>query len=109
MDDKKLEKTIEFILNNQAQFSVDIQKLQEANKDAEKRISVLERATVNFYNALTETNANISIVVEKVNLVSDKVDKLADLQKETDDRLNAVILMAEKFFSGENGSSKKKK
>ncbi len=29
MDDEKLEKTIEFILNNQAQFTVDIQKIQE--------------------------------------------------------------------------------
>jgi len=27
MDDEKLEKTIEFILNNQAQFTVDIQML----------------------------------------------------------------------------------
>ena len=109
MDDEKLEKTIEFILNNQAQFTVDIQKLQEANKEAEKRISVLERATVNFYNALTETNKNIGVVVEKVDLVADKVDKLAGFQKETDERLNAVILLAEKFFSGENGDSKKKK
>lgn len=69
----------------------------------------MERATVNFYNALTETNENISLVADKVNLVSDKVDKLADLQKETDERLNAVILTAEKFFSGENGNSKRKK
>ncbi len=109
MDDKKLEKTIEFILNNQAQFTVDIQKLQEANKDAEKRVSILERAAVNLFNALTETNKNIGSVAEKVDLITNKVDKLADFQKKTDERLDAVILMAEKFFSGENGNSKKKK
>ena len=109
MDDEKIEKTIEFILNNQAQFTVDIQLLQESHKEAEKRVSILERATVNMFNALTETNKNIAAVAEKVDLISDKVDKLANLQKETDERLNAVIMMAEKFFSGENGSSKKKK
>ena len=123
MDNEKLDKTIEFILNNQAQFTVDIQLLQEANKDAEKRLSVLERATVNLYNSLTETNKNVSAVADKVDLVADKVDlvadkvdrladkvdKLADSQKETDERLNAVILMAERFLSGENGNSKKKK
>jgi chromosome segregation ATPase len=109
MDDEKLEKTIEFILNNQAQFTVDIQLLQEANKDAEKRLSVLERATVNLYNSLTETSKNVSAVADKVDLLSDKVDKLADSQKETDERLNAVIMMAERFFSGENGDSEKKK
>ncbi|MDQ2747210.1 MAG: hypothetical protein M3T96_08130 [Acidobacteriota bacterium] len=116
MDDEKLEKTIEFILNNQAQFTVDVQKLQEANKEGEKRVSILERATVNLFNALTETNKNVSVVADKVELVADKIDKLADKvdklansQKETDERLNAVILMAEKFLSGENGNSKKKK
>ena len=88
--------------------------LQEANEDAEKRLSVLERATVNLHNSLTETNKNVSAVANKVDLVADKVDTLADKvdklagsQKETDKRLNAVILMAEKFFSGENGDSKK--
>ena len=30
--DEKLEKTMEFILNNQAQFTVDIQLLQESQK-----------------------------------------------------------------------------
>ena len=109
MDEEKLQRTMEFILNNQAQFSVDIQKLQEVNKDAEKRISVLERATVNFFNALTDTNKNISAVAEKVDVVADKVDKLADFQKETDNRLNAVILMVEKFLSGQNGNSKNEK
>lgn len=109
MDNEKLEKTIELILNNQAQFTVDIQLLQEANKDAEKRVSVLERATVNLYNSLTETNKNVSAIADKVDRLADKVDKLADSQKETDERLCAVILMAEKFLSGENGDSKKKK
>jgi chromosome segregation ATPase len=109
MDDEKLEKTMEFILNNQAQFTVDIQMLQEANKEAEKRISILERAAVNLFNALTETNKNIGAVTEKVDLVTGKVSRLADFQKETDERLNAVILLAEKFFSGENGDSEKKK
>ncbi len=115
MDDEKLEKTIEFILNNQAQFTVGIQLLQEANRDAEKRLSVLERATVNLYDSLTETNKNVGAVADKVDAVADKIDKLADKvdklagsQAETDDRLNAVILMAEKFLSGENGDSKKR-
>jgi len=54
MDDEKLEKTIEFILNNQAQFTVDIQKMQEAQKEGEKRVNVLERVCLNLYNASVE-------------------------------------------------------
>ena len=115
MDEDKISKTIEIILQNQAQFYADLQQVQEIQKESEKRIGILERASVNLFNALTKTN-------ETVDRLSEKIDKLADAQKETDERLretdgrlretderlNAVILMAEKFFSNRNGDSEKK-
>ncbi len=109
MDDEKLEKTIEFILNNQAQFTVDIQKLQEAQKEGEKRVNVLERVCLNLYNASVEQKDAIAEQTKNFNRLSADVKELREGQKETDERLNAVIIMAEKFFSGENGNSKKKK
>ncbi len=109
MDDKKLEKTIEFILNNQAQFTVDIQKLQELQMEGEKRTNVLERACLNLYNASVEQKDAIAEQTKNINQISADIKELREGQKETDERLNAVILMAEKFFSGENGNSKKKK
>ncbi len=109
MDDEKIEKTIEFILNNQAQFTVDIQKLQEAQKEGEKRVNVLERVCLNLYNASVEQKDAIAEQTKNINQLSVDVRELREGQKETDERLNAVILMAEKFFSGENGNSKKKK
>ncbi len=102
MDDEKLDKTIEFILNNQAQFSANNQQLQEDlrefQKTADKRFNALERATVNLYNLTIEISANIK------DLSSD-VKQLRESQKETDERLNAVIFMAEKFFGSQNGKS----
>jgi DNA repair ATPase RecN len=102
MDDEKLDKTIEFILNNQAQFSANNQQLQEDlrefQKTADKRFNALERATVNLYNLTIEISANIK------DLSSD-VKQLRESQKETDERLNAVIFMAEKFFGSQNGNS----
>lgn len=41
--------------------------------------------------------------------MSKRINDLQILQRQTDERLNVVIVMAEKFFSGENGNSKKKK
>ena len=99
MDDEKLQKTIEFILDNQAQFTADIQELKELYKQSEKRVSVLERATVNLYNQVVKTS-------ESVDKMSEKMDKLTDSQIETDERLNAVIVMFEKFLDNQNGSSK---
>lgn len=115
MDDEKLDKTIEFILNNQAQFTVDIQKLQETHKEAEKRVSTLERVSLNLYNtsveqreAIAEQREAIAEQTKNVNQLSGDVKELREAQKETDERLDAVIVMAEKFFSGENGKRKKK-
>ena len=113
MNDEKLEKTIEFILNNQAQFTVDIQKLQETQKEGEKRVNVLERVCLNLYNSSVEQGKNITQLSEetkKMHEIHEKeMSEIHANQKETDERLNAGILMAEKFFSGENGNSKRKK
>ena len=112
MDEEKINKTLEIILQNQAQFYADLQKMQETNKEAEKRVSVLERATVNLYNAQAKTNeaiektsATVNELAVKVDGLTDKVEGLILSQKETDERLSAVIFMAEKFFSRNNGKS----
>jgi septal ring factor EnvC (AmiA/AmiB activator) len=108
MDDEKLERTFEFILNSQAQFYADLQKIQETNrqiqetqKEAEKRVNVLERVCLNLYNTTVEQGKNIAQLTEDIK-------ELRTAQKETGERLNAVIFMAEKFFSNRNGDSEKK-
>jgi CRISPR/Cas system-associated endonuclease Cas3-HD len=105
MDDEKLERTIQFILNNQAQFTVDVQKLQETQKEAEKRTNVLERAVLNLYNTSVETTKNIQQLTESQKQLTADISKLRESQKETDGRLNAVILMVERYLSRENGKS----
>jgi chromosome segregation ATPase len=103
MDDEKLQKTIEFILNNQAQFTVDIQKINEAHKDAEKRIHTLEKVSLNLYNATVEQGKNIAELSKDVGKLSDDVKELRAAQKETNERLDAVIVVLEKFLDKQNG------
>lgn len=107
MDSDKIDQTIEILLNNQAQFYADLQKIQETNKEiqetqkeAEKRVNVLERVCLNLYNSSVEQGKNI-------NQLTEDIKELRAAQKETGERLNAVIFMAEKFFSGQNGKSEK--
>ena len=107
MDDEKLEKTIEFILNNQAQFYADLQELRETQKEAEKRVNVLERACVNLYNITLEQGKHIAELRESQKETDKRFRETDERFKETDERLNAVILMAEKFFGGQNGKSGK--
>jgi chromosome segregation ATPase len=105
MDDEKLQRTIEFIIENQAQFTVEMQKLQETQKEAEKRTNVLERAVLNLYNTSVETTKNIQQLTENQKQLTADIKELRTAQKETDHRLNAVILMVERYLSRENGKS----
>lgn len=108
MNDEKLQRTVEFILQNQAQFSVDIQKLQETQREAEKRGNVLERVSLNLYNTTVEQGKNIAQLTEQVRELRAAQKETDGRLRETDERLNAVIFMAEKFFSRNNGDSEKK-
>jgi hypothetical protein len=71
-------------------------------------VKVLERVCLNLYNASIEQKDAIAGQTKNISQLSADVRELRDGQKETDERLKAVILMAEKFFSGENGNSKKR-
>lgn len=108
MDDEKLQRTMEFILKNQAQFTIDIQKIQEEQKDAIKRTGTLERVSLNLYNASFEQGKLIAELREAQKETDIRFKEIGEQLKETDERLNVVILMAERFFSGENGKRKQK-
>ena len=113
MDDEKLQKTIEFILSNQAQFTVEMQQIQESHRDSAKRIGTLERVSLNLYNSAVEQGKLIAeqgrLIAEQtknVNQLSVAAKDLRESQKETGERLNAVIVMFEKFLDNQNGTSK---
>lgn len=106
MTDEKLQRTIEFILENQAQFTVDIQKLQEAHKEGEKRINTLERVSLNLYNTAVETTKNVNQLTADVQELREAQKETVEQLNETNERLNVVILMFERYLSGENGKSK---
>ena len=97
MDDAKIQKTIEFILSNQAQFTVEMQHIQDSQKDALKRIGTLEKVSLNLYNTTVEQGKNIAQLTEDVK-------ELRAAQKETNNRLDAVIVMFEKFLDNQNGA-----
>ena len=107
MDDKKFQKQVDALLKLQAGLHSEVVEIKESLKelrnvqeDAEKRTNVLERVSLNLYNTSVEHAKSISELKESVR-------DLRDGQKDMDGRLNAVIFMAERFFSGENGGKSK--
>ncbi len=100
MDEKKFQKAIDALLQQMATTHAGGEMTREEQKDHAKRINVVERGIINLYNTSVKQGENID-------KQGKEVDKLIAAQKETNERLNAVIFMAEKFFSGQNGKSKK--
>jgi archaellum component FlaC len=112
MDEEKLNRTMEFIIEQQANFTVNIQLLQEAHSQGEKRLSRLEGAFVTMYNDLNRLTKNVEVLSGKVTELSNDIVVLKDEQKETRERLDAFIVVLEKYISRDeekNGGSKKKK
>jgi hypothetical protein len=104
MDDDKIQKQLEFILNSRAQFYTDSQKvqeitkqLQEISKDSEKRTNTLGRGSLNLYNTTVERGENIARLTEDIK-------ELRAAQKETNRRFEAVIVRFRKFLDNQNGA-----
>lgn len=121
MEDKKFQRAIDILLKQQAATHAGGEMTKEEQKEQAKRISVLERAVINLYNTSVKQGENLDGLSESIARQGEsiarqsesidkqgiQIDKLIAAGQHTNERLDAVIFMAEKFFSGENGKSQK--
>ena len=95
MDNEEFEKRMEFILEQQAQFSADIQQLREAQAQTDSVVARLANVTLEGFNDL---NAKINVLV-------DSQINLTEPQSRTDDNLRNLIAVVDRYFSeGRNGN-----
>lgn len=94
MANEQFERHMQFIVEQQAQFAVGIQQLKEAQAELTKK-----------HNHLTEALTTVVGMVGKLTHAQDRTDEKLS---ETDDRLNTLIGVVERYFSG-NGAAPKKR
>jgi len=87
MSNEELERKMAFIIEQQAQFSADIQQLQATQAQTENVVGRLANATLAGFN---DVNA--------------KINALVDSQIRTDENLRNLIAVVDRYFSeGRNG------
>src|SRR5437867_3316732 len=107
-ENEKLQRQIEFIVTNQAEFTADIQQLKELHKDAEKRTTKLEDVCLRLGNALVNladtTKENATQFAAAQRNLDERMAALAASQEHTDQRLSALIDIVMKERNGKNRS-----
>jgi hypothetical protein len=114
MTNEEIEKTMQFILEQQAQFASNFQKMEEARLRDATRITRLEDsfqllvqlAESHDERLVTLTEAQIRSN-EQIVAVNEQIAAINGRTAETDERLNALIAVVERYISsrGQNDSS----
>ncbi|MDQ3805421.1 MAG: hypothetical protein M3416_16520 [Acidobacteriota bacterium] len=84
MTNEEIQRVMEFIIKRQETFPEGMGQMRELHAQAEKRISLLETATVHLFNATTELN-------KAQKSLTDRMAELAEAQAHTGRRVNALI------------------
>jgi hypothetical protein len=95
MTNEEFDRKAEFLLNQQARFDADIQKLQEAQAETVKNVDrltgVVEHMTSVVDRLATVTHEGFRFVFESFKETNAKIDALVDSQILTNERLNRHI------------------
>ncbi len=96
MTNEEFEKRMEFILEQQAQFTSDIQQLRESQAQTEQLVNRLAAVALEGFK---DVNAKIDALV-------DSHIRLTESQSRTDENLRNLIAVVDRYFSeGRNGKS----
>ncbi len=110
MTHEEMERAIEFILKQQAQFTMNIQKLEEAQSNAERRMDRMEGAFVGLVNLIgdsqKQTQAQISEIAQAQKRTEAALAETNERVAEISERLNSFIVVVERYINkNQNGSS----
>jgi hypothetical protein len=88
MTNEEFEKRMEFILEQQSQFSADMQQLGEAQGQTLEIVARLANGTLEGFK---DVNAKIDALVDSQIRTDEKFNALADSQMQTDEKINLLV------------------
>jgi seryl-tRNA synthetase len=109
MTPEEIDRTIQFILQHEAQVFARIDRLSEASERHEKAIERHDREISQLTDLIGRLAQAEIHLVERMDALAGRMDALAAAHKETDERLNALIVTVERYISGRNGNRGRRK
>jgi hypothetical protein len=127
MTNEEMQQKIEFIIEQQAQFTTDIQLLKEAQSRLTAKVDTLAEIQANSEIRLGRVEESFILLVQLAKLTDDRLDtltqsmtilteaqartdtklaELAEAETHTEERLNTLINVVERYISkSSNGNS----
>lgn len=91
MDQEQIDRSMAFILDQQAKFAVGLEELRHQLSETDARLDRVVAVQETQAGMITSLGLQLSQWAAKVDKLSDDVEELADMQRHTDGRLNIVI------------------
>lgn len=99
MNNDEMQRNMEFIVSQQAQFAADIQKLQEAHVQAEARITRIEGAVVTVVDLVGQLARSQETTGTQIAELVKSQKRTDEALAETNERLNTFINFVERYIS----------
>jgi hypothetical protein len=108
---ERIEQKIEFIVNQQAQFMIDLQTMQQQidqnHRQTQEQINKLNEATLTLAVAQMKSEAKLAALAEAQTKREEGMRRLEEKGAETEERLNAFINFVERYLSERQKSESK--
>jgi ABC-type transporter Mla subunit MlaD len=100
MTNEEMQKAIEFIINQQALFSTDIQKLQEAQTESNQLLTRLAAITVKGFE---DTNAKINVLIDAQIRTEEHLRRTDEELNKTSEAVRNLTAVVDRYFRERNG------
>ena len=116
MSNEELDRKIEFIVEQQAQFAADIQVMREVHEADTKLLKEETKLLKEQYSNLSDAVTTIvglvgglaqgqQAMTQAQQTTAAQIAELVNAQSRTDKRLNVIIGVVERYFGGNGGKS----
>lgn len=95
MSNEELERKIEFIVNQQAQFTSDLARIEDV-------VGRLANASLSRFE---DVDGRISVLVDSQTALVNSQIRLSEAQAQTDEKLRNLIAVVDRYFSQRNGGA----